>query len=102
MAANIRQKHIGAIIVPSFEKLADKFSVLGKHKMAKNDEVISFLADEINNSLKDYASYEKIHKFIIQSEKFSIENGELTPKLSLRRHVIHERNLEEIDKIYKT
>jgi long-chain acyl-CoA synthetase len=95
------RKHIGAIIVPNFEKMKEKFGLKGLHHLAKDDKVREFLNEEIKELLKNYASYEKIYKFIIQPEPFSIENGELTPKLGLRRHVIYERNLEEIEKLYQ-
>ena len=94
------RKHSGAIIVPNLEKMAEKFDSLNPHKTAKKEEIFDFLAEEMRELLKKFASYEKVHKFIVQPEKFTIENGELTPKLSLRRHVIYERNIEDIDKLY--
>jgi len=95
------RKHIAAIIVPNLEQLAEKFDNLSPHKVIKNEQVFEFLAEEMRELSKKFASYEKVYKFIVQPEKFSIENGELTPKLSLRRHVIYEKNLEEIETIYK-
>jgi long-chain acyl-CoA synthetase len=95
------RKHIAAILVPNHEKLTEKFGNSSSHWLVKDKKIREFLATETKNLLKNYASYEKIHKFIIQPELFSIENGELTPKFSLRRHVIYERNLEEIEKIYQ-
>lgn len=95
------RKHIGAIIVPNQEKLEEKFGHNGPHHMVKEPKVRDFLASEVKSLLRNYASYEKIYKFIIQPEPFSIENGELTPKLSLRRHIIYERNLDEIEKLYE-
>ncbi len=95
------RKHIAAIIVPNKELLQEKFNFTGSQRLVRDEGIHQFLAQEMKNLLKNYASYEKVHKFIIQPEPFSIENGELTPKLSLRRHVIYERNLEEIEKIYE-
>ena len=67
----------------------------------KNEKLTEFLSGEIKKTVRNLASYERVQKFIIQKEPFSIESGELTPKLSLRRHVIYERNLDEIEKIYQ-
>ena len=95
------RKHIGAIVVPNLEKMTEKFDNLSPQKVIKNEKLFEFLTEEMRELLKKFASYEKVYKFIVQPEKFSIENGELTPKLSLRRHVIYEKNLEEIENIYK-
>jgi long-chain acyl-CoA synthetase len=67
----------------------------------KNATIEEFLAEEVKDTLRNMASYEKIRKFIVQKEPFTVESGEMTPKFDLRRHVIYERNLEEIEKIYQ-
>ncbi|MDD5693213.1 MAG: long-chain fatty acid--CoA ligase [Patescibacteria group bacterium] len=95
------RKHVGAVIVPNLEKFSEKFGINGPQHLVKSQIVRDYLYQEVQNLLKNYASYEKIHKFIIQAEPFSIESGELTPKFGLRRHVIYERNLDEIEKIYQ-
>lgn len=95
------KKHIGAIIVPNFEALVGIFGDKSRKSLAKDAKVKELLSKEIEKALSGNASYEKVKKFIIQDEPFSVESGELTPKLSLRRHVIRERNAEEIEKIYK-
>jgi long-chain acyl-CoA synthetase len=95
------RKHIGAIIVPNFEELGSHYEGKGKKQLAQDKKVREFLLMEISKVLDSCASYERVRKFIIQSDPFTVENGELTPKLSLRRHIIYERNLDEIEKIYK-
>ena len=95
------RKHIGAVIVPNMENIKERLDSVGKHNSNKNTALEEFLAEEIKDTLRNVASYEKIRKFIVQKEPFSVESGELTPKFDLRRHVIYERNLEEIEKIYQ-
>ncbi len=94
------RKHIGAVIVPNIERVAEKLMIKEAKNLVHNQKVRDFLSEEIQLLQKNYASYEKIYKFILQAELFTIESGELTPKFGLRRHVIYDRNLEEIEKIY--
>jgi long-chain acyl-CoA synthetase len=93
------RKHIGAIIVPNLDTIKERLGSNGRQW--KNATIEEFLAEEVKDTLRNMASYEKIRKFIVQKEPFTVESGEMTPKFDLRRHVIYERNLEEIDKIYQ-
>jgi long-chain acyl-CoA synthetase len=87
--------------VPNYEKLSEKFGIEGKEKLRKNQEVIEFMAEQAKEATRNFASIERVKKFILVAEPFSIENGELTPKFSLRRHVILARYEEEIEKLYE-
>ena len=78
-----------------------KQAEINLNTLNKADGVEFSLVPQLNHELDLIHSYEKIRKFILQTEPFNVENGELTPKLSLRRHIIYERNKEEIEKIYK-
>lgn len=95
------RKHIGALIVPEFEKLKEKFGIESKSKLLKNKEVIDFLAEEALQKTANLSSIERVKKFSILSEPFTIAGGELTPKLSLRRQEVSEKYSELIEKIYE-
>ncbi len=99
------QKYAGALIVPSFANLKDWFKQQNI-EFNSNEEMISqektrkIIQDEIikiNNSL---AQYETIKKFELLPREWSIDLGEMTPKLSLKRKVITQANKELIDKIF--
>jgi len=94
------RKHIGAIILPNFDKLSAQFGVTGNKKISHNVEVQALLTEETARVTKHLSSIEHIRKFITITEPFSLENGELTPTLKLRRHIIRERYADKIEKIY--
>ena len=50
---------------------------------------------------KKLANYEKIRKFTLLEKPFSIESGELTPSLKIKRKVIEERYMNLIDDMYQ-
>ncbi len=99
------QKHAGALIVPSFANLTEWYKKQNiefnnNEEIIKHESTKKLIQDEIikiNNSL---AQYETIKKFELLSREWSIEKGEMTPKLSLKRKVITEANKILIDKIY--
>ncbi len=100
------RKFCSAIIVPSFETLG----VWAKEKeiQFETDKQISELeevkdllnqqVEEINNEL---ASYESIKKIVLSDHLFSIESGELTPSLKVKRKIVEENFKDKIEAMYK-
>ena len=58
------------------------------------------LEREVRKTLRDLAQYEMPKKLLLLSNEFSVETGELTPKLSVRRRVVEERHREAIESLY--
>ncbi len=71
--------------------------VLNNEKKTITDEEIEFEVEKINKKL---SKIENIKKFFIISEKFSIENGMLTPTLKLKRYKIINNYKKEFEKLY--
>ncbi len=99
------QKFAAALIVPSFAFIRD-WAAKQNLSLKSNEEIISNpkVRDEIRNEIdkvnKELAQFETIKKFELLGREFSIEKGEMTPKMSLKRKVIMESNKELIRKIY--
>lgn len=101
------QKFPAAIIVPSFVFLKD----WAKHKnisipeareaIVKDPKVIQRITASVEKINASLAQYEKIKKIILLPQEWTIQSGELTPKLSLKRKVILANNAEAIKKIYE-
>lgn len=99
------RKFVGALIVPSFIALND----WAKHKnlqfnsneeMIKSPEVLH-LFDNIVKHYNEYFNHvEQVKKFELLPKEWTIESGEMTPKLSMKRKVIMEKYKTEIEKIY--
>ena len=73
--------------------------VIRENIMVKNDNDIKFELEKINKKL---SKIENIKKFIVIKEKFSIENGMLTPTLKLKRYKIINKFKNEIEKLYNS
>ncbi len=68
--------------------------------LAKNEKIIELFKREVEKVNKQLARYETIKKFVIVPQDFSIEGGELTPTLKLKRRVIYKKYADKIECLY--
>jgi len=80
------------LIVENGKKLSD---------YTKNKDVFDNIQDEIEKLNQKFSSPEQIKKFSILPRDFSIDDGELTPTLKIRRKQINENWLETIESLYE-
>ena len=59
------------------------------------------MQNEIDNLTKNFSSYERIHKIVLISDPFSLEGGELTPSLKVKRKIVEEKYAAQIDALYE-
>jgi long-chain acyl-CoA synthetase len=100
------RKYISALIVPNFAELMAYAKKQGmsfdeKEDLITKPEIITFYTDKIGSLMKDYARVEQIRKFTLLPREFSIETGELTPTLKMKRKVIGTNFASEIDAMYQ-
>lgn len=105
MVLGAGEKFVSALIVPSFPNLktwcsANDIDCTDKYKAVNNPQVKEFIQKEIARYDKFFSHVELVKKFELLPNEWSTANGELTPKLSLRRKVIMEKNKEAIRNIY--
>ncbi len=65
-------------------------------------EVRQKVEREVRKTLRDLAQYEMPKKLLLLPRDFSVEAGELTPKLSIRRHIVEERHRAAIEQLYRS
>ncbi len=99
------RKYVSALIVPDFEELkayADKKSIVHRsiEELVNNPDIHKMMEERINDYQKDLASYEQIKRFVLLPKPFTMETGELTNTLKIRRAVISKRYRPLIDAMY--
>jgi len=67
-----------------------------------NDRIIDLFRRQIDAYTEELAQYEKVKAFALLVSELSVENGELTPTLKIKRRVVDERYRKVIDHIYDT
>ena len=100
------QKMAAAIIQPNFEFLKEWATI---HKMdigktnsehVVHEKVLERIQQDIDNLNEKFGSWEKIKRFELTADVWSIDGGQLTPTLKLKRKVIKELYKEQYQKIY--
>ena len=100
------EKFVGALIVPSFLNLtewATKNGVMLKNHedMIRSADVQKLIKDEIDHLNIDFGQIEKIKKFKLLVDEWSIASGELTPTMKIKRKVVMQQYKKEIEEMYK-
>ena len=99
------RKYVTAIIVPAIEALKEyarrkKIQYQSLEDLLKNSQIIEMLTRRIEALQEGLASFEKTKKFTLLPREFTMESGELTNTLKIRRPVINRRYASEIEAMY--
>ena len=106
MVVGENRKFPSALIVPNFmalEAWCEKkgISYTNAQEMIKHPEVLDKFQREVERYNAGFGRWEQVKKFRLLAKEWSIDASELTPKLSLKRKVIYEKNLSLIEEMYK-
>jgi len=100
------RKFPAALIVPAWEQIDSYVRLKGievtNHaELCRHPRIVNLFERQIEALTPDLARYEKIKAIALLENEFTIEGGELTPTLKVKRRVIDEKYREVIDKIYE-
>jgi long-chain acyl-CoA synthetase len=105
MVVGPERKFVGALIVPSFSYLKEwckqnGVEVTSQEEMVRHPKVIAFYQEIIETYNKYFSHVEQVKRFRLLPADWTVETGEMTPKLSLKRKVITEKYRDLIEGIY--
>lgn len=94
-----------AVIVPDFARLneyAAQHNIAAKttKELIEHKEIQQIYEKLMRTISRQLATHEKVRKFLLIEEAFSVEKGDMTPTLKLKRKTITEKYAQEIDKVY--
>jgi long-chain acyl-CoA synthetase len=106
MVLGENRKFPAALIVPNFNTLkvwAEKANLIwtDNETMLQDPQILAKYDQVVKDACKDFSKWEQVKRFALLSKEWTTAGGDLTPKLSLKRKVILDRNAVLIDKIYK-
>ena len=95
-----------ALIVPDFEALKEfarenQLTYSSDKDFVDKPEVYELLSKEIGLLQQDLANYERVRKFTLLDKPLTVENGEITPTMKVRRNIIDEKFKHMIDTMYE-
>lgn len=99
------KKYVGALIVPSFAALKNwakenKVEYQSNETIIKNPDVLKLIKNTVEKINDQFNHVEQVKKFELLPREWSIETGEMTPKMSLKRKIIMEKYKDAIERIY--
>lgn len=105
MVVGENQKFAAALIVPDFEKLKSWCEESGiayttNAEIIKNKSVVAMFRKEVEQYNKYLGDFEQVRRFELLDREWTIEDGEMTPSLKIRRKAIAERNQDLIDGMF--
>jgi long-chain acyl-CoA synthetase len=94
-----------ALIVPDFQKLKEfaaehNITARTNRQLIDNKEIVQIYEKLLRNLSRQLATHEKVRKFLLVEEPFTLENGLMTPTLKLKRKEIVKKYNPEIDNLY--
>jgi len=101
-----KRPFLSAIIVPNFDTLktfADQNGIKYENNLdlMQKEEIKKLYDDLLRKISRDLASHEKVRRFLLVAEQFSIDKGEMTPTLKIKRKVVEQKFKDEIEALYK-
>ncbi len=101
-----RRMFLSALIVPDFDAVREyadrnKISYTNDEDLVSKEEIYHIIDKEVATLQKDLSNYERVRKFVLLSKPLSLEGGEMTPTLKMRRNVIEEKYQNLIEEMYK-
>ena len=101
-----QRKFVSALIIPVYHLLEEyarehgiKFE--GREDLCQNEQINQMMMERIDTLQQQLAHYEQIKRFTLLPHAFSMERGELTNTLKIKRRVLNENYKAQIDKMYE-
>ena len=101
-----RRMFLSALIVPDYDALkeyadANRIQYKSVEELVEMKQIYELLDKELDVFQKKLANFERVRKFAILDKPFTIESGEMTPSLKIKRKVVEERYKDLIEGMYK-
>jgi long-chain acyl-CoA synthetase len=105
MVVGAEKKFVGALVVPSFSNLKtwckqNNIEYTSDDAIINNPQVTALFKEIVEKANQNFNHVEQVKKFELLPREWSIESGEMTPKLSLKRKVVMEKYKDVIERIY--
>ncbi len=101
-----RRQFLSALIVPDFNAIKEyadmnRISYSDVKDLTSNEEIYNMIDQDISTIQSELANYEKVRRFVLLEKPLSLEEGEITPSLKIKRKVIEQKYSDIIENMYK-
>lgn len=100
-----KRKYLSALLVPNQEALefwatSNGIESQDYHELLNSREVEDLIHSILKETQQSFAQFEQVKRFVLLEEPFTIEGGELTPTMKIKRRIVEEKYREEIESLY--
>lgn len=100
-----RRMFLSALIVPDFDAIRqyadeNKLQYKDQNELVNMPEIYRIIESDIQNLQRDLSNFERVRRFMLLDQPLTIENGEITPTMKVRRKVVEERYQHLIERMY--
>ncbi|MBU1299045.1 MAG: long-chain fatty acid--CoA ligase [Bacteroidetes bacterium] len=101
-----RRMFLSALIVPDFDAIKEyadrnKISYTNEEDLVDKQEIYDIIDKEVATLQKDLANYERVRKFVLLHKPLSLENGEITPTMKIKRKAVEKKYSGLIEEMYQ-
>lgn len=103
VVVGFQKKFCGALVVPAYgniQKKLERDGVDPESDLTQDPHVRALIEKEIEKANAQLSPWERVKKFVLLREPLSIDAGELTPTLKVKRSVVREKYAADIDSMY--
>ena len=99
------RKFAAALVVPNFEMLESYVKLKGldaetPHDMCRHSRIVNLIERQVEAATQSLARFEKVKKIALFEKELTVEGGELTPTLKIKRRIVDQKYKDVIDGIY--
>ena len=101
-----RRQFLSALIVPDFSSIkefadSNNVSYNDIQELVNNEEIHKLIENDIGLIQKNLSNYERVRRFVLLEKPLSLEEGEITPSLKIKRKVIEKKYSDLIEGMYQ-
>ena len=95
--------HPAALVSPNWDLVRGELKIdknIPTAQLAGRGDVLEFLSHEVHENTKDLAKFEQVRKVAVLPRDLTVEDGDLSPTLKVRRRVVEAKYAREIEALY--
>lgn len=106
MVVGDARKFVAALIVPSFLNIQDwckqnGIQYVDNSQVVDNSKIKDLINAEVERLNKEFGKWEQVKKFVLLDREWTVEGGELTPTMKVKRKIIYDRHRSHVEDLYE-
>ena len=101
-----KREYLTAIVIPNRETMQEKFNLkddyfLQPEVFITDPGIVEWLQQDIRKLSNELSKFERIKNFMVKRNPFSMDEGEITPTMKIKRKVVEKKYADSINEMYK-